>query len=251
MHSKIGQVATELITIMGISLLVVLIFMSLSLSFLSEASIEKNEKLAYDSVRRLAIAADTVYAQGAGASVIVEIFLPPTIDFNPNKTYIGKPANVSSFILPKTINMRVGQSDIFASTQANLAGSFPTKSGSHKMYLFSKGGQVFIVPYIASISRPSVFVSMAKGEIRNESIVLEKKISSLAFASIYLPWVPSDISINVSPSSSELQVEPTQFLVSIAANNNAEGIYNLNMEIFVSSEIGNQSFTVPVTVEVR
>ncbi len=73
---RYGQASMELISILGISLIVILVFSVLSSDFLTSIAVNRNYADAQDAVKRLANAADAVYAQGEGAVEIVQIKIP-------------------------------------------------------------------------------------------------------------------------------------------------------------------------------
>ncbi len=64
-------------------------------------------------------------AQGPGAKTVVAVFFPEGIDSNASRTFVGnKQVQLSLFT-------GTGNTDVFASTKANVSGTLPTSSGNH------------------------------------------------------------------------------------------------------------------------
>ncbi|MCX8197111.1 MAG: hypothetical protein N3G80_02220 [Candidatus Micrarchaeota archaeon] len=247
---RIGQISAELVSIMGIAMAVIFIFMTISLSFISNTSAEKNEKFARESVQRLASAAESVYAQGEGAATLVEVHIPPNTVFDPAKTYIGKPPNAPPHALPKSININLGGSDISAETSHNLVGSFPAKSGTYLMRVYSAGSYVVISPYIVKIDKPSLSITMGVGEARSETILLSKLVSSPVYAKVAPILQLPNITMSISPAELEISPSGSAFILFVFPQNGTRGVYNMQLEIHATSEIGNQTFIIPFTLNV-
>ena len=248
-----GQASVELIAILGVSLVVILMFMALSLNFLSSTNLQKDEETARDSVQKLAQAADSVYSQGEGASDVVAITLPGTASFDPDQTYVGKPQN-ADFAAPSTqINVNVGGTDVYATTSEPVHGSFPSAPGVHSMRVYSAGGYVVISPNIASLDKRSVFVSMASGENRNEALTLRSLVTETVSAEIYQSWNYSDVSVSFPASPFSIQVAGTKVPLSISAHWAASGLYSSQLVILAQGQSSgdNETFIVPITVSVH
>ena len=114
-----GQVGVEYILLTGLLLLLLTPFLYEGYRSSGEATrLLQGEKIVND----LAQAADYVYAQGVGARVTVTGTIPGGVNFD--KSYIGRPANASTSVEPREINLNLqvseGDNDIWKSTDADL-----------------------------------------------------------------------------------------------------------------------------------
>ncbi len=229
-----------------------MVFMILSITFLTDANLQKNQELARDSVQKLATAADSVYAQGEGSTIIVEINLPINTVFDTTKTYIGKPSNAPFSTESKTINVRVQNNDIFAPTRAQLQGAFPAYYGLHLMRVYSAGSYVVISPHLSRIDRNSIFISMARGETRNETLQMRKLVSQSVTATAASSWAFEEVSVSVTPSSMPLEPYDKPITFTITADADSSGLYNSELRIAAQDSNGEtESFIVPLTVDIR
>ena len=248
-----GQASIELIAILAVALLTIIVFMAMSINFLSNTNIQKNQELARDTVQKLAQAADSVYAQGEGASNVVSINIPSSALFNPNLTFIGKPQN-ASFSGPSTeINIRVWDTDVYATTAGPVHGSFPSSPGAHLMRAYSAGSYVVISPHIASVDRQAVFVSMAQGETRTETLRVRSLAGGSVAATAFASWLFPDVSLSLPSSSFTPSDLGTPLEINITAGPAASGFYNTELVVAAQDLVGgeNESFTIPLTVDVH
>ncbi len=249
----LGQASIELLSILAVAILTIIVFMAMAINFLSSTNMQKNQELARDSVQRLALAADSAYAQGEGASNVVSISIPASAIFNPNLTFIGKPQN-ASFSDPSTeINIRVWDTDVYATTAGPVHGSFPASSGAHLMRVYSAGRYVVITPHIASVDRQAVFVSMAQGETRTETLRVRSLAGVSVSATAAASWLFPDVTLSLPPSSFTPSDLGTPLEINITANENASGLYNTELVIAAQGIVAgeNESFTIPLTVDVH
>jgi hypothetical protein len=255
-----AQASTELIIIMGGFFLVLLVFLTVSLDYLFSIRSQRDFGDALSAVQTLASEADAVYAQGDGAEKIVTIRLPSSTVFSPNVTYIGRPLNNVSGT-PNTIAISLNGTVVSATSQATVAGEFPSYSGTHNMLVASHGNYVSIGAYLASASPNSVFVSMQQDENQKRSTVMfhvNLSESSNESVRITLAW-------NWTNGNSSLQVSPVSFSsygvsdvpVTLTFNSgSALGIYTSTLNVTAArygadGSIGaRQSFSVPLTLEV-
>ena len=252
MRASSGQASIELIAILAVALLTIIVFMAMSINFLSDTNTQKNQEDARDSVQRLAQAADSVAAQGEGASDVVPISLPSSTIFDPNQTYIGKPANASFSTPSAQINVKVWDTDVYASTAEPVHGSFPSSPGTHNMRVYSSGSYVVITPHIASVDRQAIFVSMARGETRAEVLRVTGLADSVS-ATASVSWLFPDVALSV-PSATFLPSDSgTALQISVTAGQNASGFYNTELVVAAQGPDSgeNESFTIPITVDVH
>ena len=253
MEGSRGQASVELIAILGVALVTILMFMALSLNFLSTTNLQKDQEAAQDSVQKLAQAADSVYAQGEGASDAVVITLPQTASFDPNQTYIGKPQGAGPSVPSTQIGVNVAGTELYAITSEPVQGSFPPTPGVHSMRVYSAGGYVAISPDIASLYQQSVFVSMASGETRTEALTLRKLVTEAVSAGISQSWNYSGVSLSLPASSFNLSVTGTSVQFNVSADSSASGLYSSQLVIFAQglSSGDNETFIIPITVSVH
>ena len=241
-----------MIVILGVALVTIVVFMALSLNFLSLVNVQKDQETARDSVQKLAQAADSVYAQGEGASSVVAINLPSTVSFDPNRTYVGKPQN-AGFEAPSTqINVNVEGSDIYATAAEPVHGSLPSSPGVHSVRVYSTGSYVMLSPDIAVLGQQSVFVSMADGENRTETLTLRSLVAETVSAQIRQSWNYPGVSISLPAGQFNISATGTPVQVNVSAASGASGLYSSQLVILVQGQASgdNETFLVPMTVNV-
>ncbi len=125
-----GQTAFEYMAIVA---LVLAILLPLSIFVFNQTEAQTRGKQAEIAVNSIANAANVLYAQGAGAKTIVEVYLP--------EGYSGEKSLISNKII--SIKYYVGKDLIEASaaTKANITGSMPA-SGRYKIFSLEMLGNV-------------------------------------------------------------------------------------------------------------
>lgn len=248
-----GQASVELISIMGISLLVVFVFSILAAQFFSDVSSRQNYSDARASVKALAEAAESAYAQGEGATKTVFISLPPNTAFGPNLTYIGKPSNAPGAAEAKAISINVDGADISAYTPMAVSGSFPPSPGAYRMKIVSRGSHVSIFPYVLDLDRYSVFVSMAQNESRQATVKVYSAVSEPVNVEVGYDWLFPEVNFTVSPVSFSTAANSTTLDLVFNSSLNASGIHNSQLIINATGSTSgiNESIAVPITVDVQ
>ncbi len=250
-----GQASMELIIVLGMSLIILLVFVTLSSNLLTTMGVQKNFNDAYGSVQRLAYAADSVYSQGDGAWMAVSVTIPPNTNMSSSATYVGKPSNAAASIPSTLISMRIGGSDIFAGTKEIVAGSFPASPGTYQMRVVSKGSYVAIGTYFFDVDKQAIYKSMAQNEWRAENVTfIGVSNESVSIAYTY-NFNYANVGITVSPAS-PLTVSPgaTQSIaLNFTPNGNAAGIYNGQLIIVGTSGTSGvvETFSIPITIDVQ
>ena len=245
----------ELITLMGVFLLVILVFAVLSTNILFNVNTQKNTNAARDTVQKLAQAADSVYAQGEGATISVSVVVPSTAVLTGGKSFIGKPSGAPDNASSGMINLNVGGSDEYAFTTAPLSGAFPLSSGNYQLQVTSHGSYVSIGSGLIDVSPSTVFVDDSSGAAT--TFPLGIILSS--------GGQPVNISMSVSPQydNVEFTVPPkfstssnTSISLAFTPNAMAGGIYGWKLQVNASScTAGGEScqadyITIPVSLEV-
>ncbi len=202
-----AQASAELIAVLGMALIVMLVFVVLSSNLLSDINVNRNYDDARNSVQKLANAADTVFAQGSGASTIVQIVIPPNANMSVNASFIGQPANGAGGSNSNTININVEGTDVISTTREPVSGSFPTAPGTYNLKVASQGSQVVIGTYFFNIDQASVFVSMARGETR--TVTLNFVSVSTEYVGVTLSTGSPDwANLYPSPPAPTLDIQP-------------------------------------------
>jgi len=249
-----GQLSSEFTVIIGTSLLLITVFLALSSETLLGIGSRQVFADARESVNALAHAADRVALQGEGASAEVRIRLPQAAVFNQNYTYIGRPANSGGGIQSNTIAVRVGESDIFATTRQRVSGAFPMQPGYYAMEARFSGGAVEIRENLISIGRQAVSVSMPKNSSRIEGLMVYKPPSSRNVSvQAYASWgYNGTVNLTLSPGSFTAAENGTWLILSFSASQNASGTYNSNLYIDASCGVAcvNDSHRVPISIRI-
>jgi uncharacterized protein (UPF0333 family) len=256
-----AQASTEFIIVMGAFMVVLLVFLALGLDFLFSVRAQRDYGDAKLAVETLAAEADAAYAEGEGAERVVTVVLPPNTVFSPNATYIGRPLNSVSG-KSNTIAISINSTTLTATTQAPIAGEFPTYAGTHRMLLESHGNFVSIGSSLVSASPSSVFLSMGKGETKSATITFIAEMSQSSNDSVRVslasPWNYENVELNsISPSSfSSFGFASVPVILTFESQSGAVGIYTSELNVTAVRQAGNssysarQTFIVPLTVEV-
>lgn len=250
-----GQASVELISILGISLVVILVFSVLSSDFLSSIGVSRNYADARDSVQKLVNAADLVYAQGEGASAVVLVKIPADSNLSSTLSYIGKPSNAAGSVASTVINLRVGSSDVLAVAKETVSGSWPQVSGTYYMRAESKGSYVAIGTHYLDSSKNSVYQSMAPGESRSESITFSAVGNESVTVTISQSWgYNGSVNMNITggnPISISAGGTASRS-VNFAAGASAGGLYNSVLTVNATAANGvSEIFTIPITADVQ
>ena len=249
-----GQISAEFISILGIGLLIVLFFLALSASRLFDINAQQNYEDAHSSVRALAEAADSVYAQGEGASRIVTVTLPGNTNFA--SSYIGAPSGA----VANAIDMNINGTDTLAITNAPLSGAFPQSPGTYQMKVISRGSSVHISAYLVNLDAYSVSIAMGKNQTRPAAIRLYKMVAAREDVniSVYSGWgFTDDVNFSISPLDFNAAPGGTPISMNFTSYaSTAPGFYNSQLIITVKGiidnmTVANETITVPMTVNVQ
>ncbi|MCX8195245.1 MAG: hypothetical protein N3G22_04035 [Candidatus Micrarchaeota archaeon] len=243
-----GQLSSELVVIIGVSLLLVLIIFVLSSQAFADASLQQNYRAARDSVEKLADAAESVYLQGEGASQRVFIEIPPNANLDPNLTYIGKPANAPATLPSRTININIGGTDISSYTTMPIIGAFPQSSGRYMMKVTAHQGYVSVSRSILSLDSYSVAVRMAENE-RREIMLRVYAVSGHNLSVTALKnWNYVNVSLNVSPTYFTANSSGFPLYLNISSVGSASGFYSGSVILNTTLNGSAESLRVPVSV---
>ena len=255
-----AQASTEFIIILSVSLVVLLVFFTLALDFFFSVRSQRDYGDAQSAVEALASEANSVYSQGAGAEKIVEIRLPPSTNFSPNATYIGRPLN-SVAGDSNMISISLDGSVLSATTTANVVGSFPSYPGIHHMRVTSYGNFVGIGAHLVSATPDNVFASSAPGAAETVQLTFladpTESTNDSIRVSLSSPWNYTNAALSISPSSfSTFGIASVPVSLSFATTGDAVGIYTSSLNVTAvrkasdGSISAQETFTVPLTLEV-
>lgn len=248
-----AQASVELISILGISLIVILVFSVLSSDFLSDIGVNRNYADAKDTVQKLASAADSVYAQGEGASMTVLVKIPANADLAVNISYIGKPNSSSAGVASNQISLRLENTDVLAVTKETVTGSFPRVPGTYYMRVVSKGSYVAIGTHYLDADKSSIYQSMAPSEARSETVNFKAVGNESVTVIITKDWGYTNVALDLSTSSFSLAAGGSQAVVAtITAGASSGGLYNSALTVNATAANGvSEIFTIPITADVQ
>ena len=249
--ARAGQGSAEFIMIFAVSLVIMLVFMSLSATRLTDINVQKNFEDAHATVANLAEAADSVYAQGEGASRTVTITIPGNANLNTNHSYIGRPSNNPN-ASSTSINLDLNGTDVFAITRAPISGAFPSSFGTYAMKVVSRGSSVGIYPSLIELNGNSFSFSMGNPDSRSATLKVYAVSSQTTRVNVTNDWGFSP-GVNLTISSSNFVASPSGSILSISASSGAgsSGVYSSQLTFYANASGANETITVPVTVFVN
>ena len=252
--------SVELIALVGVFLLVIVVFAAMSSNILFNIGTQQGISEARGTVQKLAQAADSVYAQGEGATTSVSVVLPPGSVLEGGRSFIGKPSGSPGNASANMVNLNVAGSDEYALTSAPLSGAFPSAAGTYQLQVTSHGGYVSIGSGLIDVSPGAVFAEGRQGQ--QTAFPINITLSGSAGGS------PVNVSISISPSYGNVGFTASPAVFSTAANtsvslvfspsSSAAGIYDWSLQVNASSCSPGQAapcpadcFTIPVSFEVE
>jgi|GEM_PF-1877855 len=250
--SNRAQVSVELIAMLGIALFGAIFFAILASDTLLDIQSQKDVRDARMAARSIADAADYVFAQGDGAMQAVSITLPPTTDFNPNRTYVGVPPSFIALSSPNTVSIGLSWTDLSANSKAPLSGSLPRTSGTHIVNVTSRGTFVS-VGGLVDCSPASVYGTMPSGGSRLLTTNLQIRSQNNVVVNITPQWPHDNPSLEVSPSFFYGALVKVPLSLKFTCQGNCSGTHTGSLVVQAyDSMLGSQAietFGVPLTVE--
>jgi len=249
-----AQASTELLMILGISLLCILFFAIFASSTMIDVQRQKELHDADQSVQRLAEAADYVLAQGNGASLAVSVVLPPSTNIDPQKTYVGKPSGASASISSNRININVGGNDVSAYSGALLAGSFPNASGTYNLNVTSHGTFVNIGDEMVSASPSRLHTTMFRSQTGFFYLTFTSRDSQPVFVNISTSWSGYGPSLSIYPREFVLYGGTSVVRLNFTTDIYDGGIYSGYLAVnarSTASPATQMNFTIPISVRVQ
>jgi len=250
---RFGQAAAEMITILGVALVVMVLFFVLSANMLTGARVQQNYDDAHTSVAALVEAADSVYSQGEGAVRKVSITLPGDTIFGGNTTFIGRPSN-QPLASQNGISINVNGTTLFGQTEASLVGQFPTAAGKYSMRVTSRGAYVEIYPYLVDIDKYSVTIVTAQNETRSTSLTVTRSSGEAVTLQPTMNWGFSGVNLTLSPSGSFAASEyGSQITFTVNSGSAAPGMYNSQLTLTATGATSGttETINIPISINVR
>lgn len=249
-----AQGSMELLAILGVALIYVLFFAIFASSSVLDLQTQKDLREAQAATSQLAEAADYVASQGDGASSVVLVTLPASVNFSTEKTYIGKPPSADSSVASNAININIKDINALSYTRATLTGAFPTSSGTYPLNVTSHGTFVNIGEEPLSASPSAVYAQMARSQNILAYVVFTSHFSQPIFVNISASWLNTGPALEISPSEFVLFNGTSTVKLNFTSDNYDGGIYTGRMGVAAAS-LGSPSvqmnFTVPITARVQ
>ncbi|MEM4633907.1 MAG: hypothetical protein QW275_02010 [Candidatus Anstonellaceae archaeon] len=253
-HFAKAQASTELLAVLGIALLVIIFFAAFASDVFGDSQQQSDIRQARIAVQRLAEAADYVYAQGEGASMSVRVDLPPSADYAPNKTYIGKPIYASDNSSSNAITIHLYGGDVSAYTKAPIVGAFPQQPGSYSLQVTSLGGIVKIGNSLVDPKSTAIYAKVKRGEIRTAFASFSTNSSYPVILNASYSWNYDSPSISMPSSIIIVHNGTAQIPITFISQPSNMGIYTGTLIVTAypagSSVLQKESYKLPITLEV-
>jgi hypothetical protein len=246
-----AQASIEFILILAVSLIILAGIAAIASERLSDVSTQKEFNDAKTAVRDLADASNSVYMQGVGARKNVYIVIPNDADLDNTLSYVGKPYGVGNETLSRTINIRLKGTDVFATTEVDVEGSFPSTSGGHWCWVQSFGTYVSVCTAFLDVAPTSIYVAMERSSSESETISITNEGNETADISLSFEWAHSDVTVNASSTSFSLApYEDRNITITFSSNSNAVGIYGGMLVIDGNSSSMSDTVEAPISADV-
>jgi len=249
-----AQASLELLTILGVALIYILFFSIFASSSVLDIQSQNDLHTAQISASKLAEAADYVLAQGDGASEVVLVTLPQSVNFSTDATFIGKPASASSSVPSDEINIKVRGLDASAYSRATLTGSLPSSSGTYTLNVTSHGTFVNIGDEPLSAEPSRVYLSMQRNQNYLAYIVFSSYFPQPVHVDATALWFNTGPALSISPAQFVLYNGTTTMRLNFTSDSYDGGLYEGSLGLSATS-LGSPSvqlnFTVPISVRVQ
>lgn len=236
-----GQSSVELLLLLAVSMVVIIAIFSYSQQSLRDMDQQRQMDIAQQSVNRLRDAVNDVYAQGVGAKKTILFVVPNDVT-----------ASLSGVMNGNSIVLHVIDSDVYALTNATLLGNIPTESGGYEIVLTAFENYVKIGTANLDVNKSSSYVTLQAAQSTSDSILVTNVGTQDANVTLSTSWSPTDVNLNVSPTTFSLTANQSQVVsITYSANASAGGSYTgslLIMADFVSDD--DENISLPLSAEV-
>jgi hypothetical protein len=132
---KRGQYAAEYMVIFGFSMLMIIAAVAIYQMESNDLNYQVNTNQAYNVARKVVDSAEQVYHLGKESSTKIKVYIPKNIV---NTTVRD------GIVLFKVMGNNDQVTEVYASSQVNISGSMPRKSGYYEIKVESKGAYVWV-----------------------------------------------------------------------------------------------------------
>jgi len=200
-------------------------------------NILEQQKIGASAVKLLAKEVNDAYFLGPGTVKNVRVFMPRLIDYN------------NSYIIGKSIVLRVAKTDYVSSTKVDVRGSWPNRSGVSVFSVRAFGDFVTLEDQPVSFSPAQLSVLLLQGNSTDKNIVISNTSASQVVYNFYneFPSAGSDVLLSTSIinpitiASGAFETIP----LSLSCTRDAFGAY-YGKVVFVPTDINDANLSVPI-----
>ncbi len=249
-----AQASLELLAILGVALIYILFFSIFASSSVLDIQSQNDLHTAQLSASKLTQAADYVMSQGDGASEVVSVTLPSSVNFSGDATFVGKPPSASSSTPSNEINIKVRGLDASAYSQAALTGSLPSSQGTYALNVTSHGTFVNIGDEPLSADPSRVYLSMQRNQNALSYVVFSSYFPQPVHVDVSALWFNTGPGLSVAPSQFVLYNGTSTVRLNFTSDSYDGGLYEGSLAVSATT-LGPTStqlnFTVPISVRVQ
>ena len=234
-----AQNSLEFLVILSIALLGLLIFVGISQSESLDVMGTRISANAQNAAMDVAIAAEQVYAQGAGAKKKITLMMPD--GYESSHSSVGN----------KSVRIRAADTDYVRVVEFDVYGTLPQTSGRHEVWIVSEGDRVRIGNAMVAAGE-SISTVLGQDDTRTESLTIRNIWDSQITVGISQEWGYGAVTLGLSESSFVLpRGDSKTITLRFISNGNASGFYSGSLNISADDGSGNhESISVPLTAEV-
>lgn len=234
------QTSIEYLILFAATLLALLVVLMLSQAETVGVGKTKIKTEASNAVSQLGSAAEEVYAQGAGAKKKVTITVP--FGYEWNESFIGK----------RSIKMRVAGNDYVKSEKFDVYGSLPLTPGRHTLWVISEGDKVKIGTAMITTDIETINLVMGRNDTRGWTFSVINTWDKPVTVSIGADWSHNNVSMSLSENLFVLSKGGSrQVAATFSSSPESLGFYSGSLNLSATDGSTNESFALPVSIEVQ
>lgn len=237
---KRAQSSIETILILAMALFILAALVGMVYDQISLFKVEQDQKIASIAVMSIAKEVNDVYFTGPGTVKNIIVQMPEDIDFS------------KSSIEGRTLLLNVGGGDIFASTNIDVRGDWPSGAGLYSFSLNAFDDYVSISVVDVSASPSQISEQLNQGESKSFSVTLANNSAKDYFYSLSneFPFAPSSGADLTSDLTGLLKVKTSDsnsvnFLINCESD--SFGSYSGKL-VFVPLDSSDSNITVPINL---
>ncbi|MGV8085396.1 MAG: vWA domain-containing protein [Candidatus Bilamarchaeum sp.] len=237
-NNQRAQTSIEFLLILGVTVIVLLVGISLSQTQQSAVLSQKDMSDAKNTIYDLSSAAKEVYAQGEGSKKRVFVQIPSS--YEPTASFVGN----------RSIRLRAAGSDYVSVENFNVHGSLPSTSGGKWVWVVSEGNRVRIGDAMMDFSKNRIYLVMPSNSTSNSSFTVTNIWVRPFNVTTSTIWLNSSLIMSGVPSSFSLGLNASREIdLTFVATESAAGTYVGQIQLTANDGVGNIEVTdVPVTV---